>query len=94
MPGSISYSTVRNLDKLGHFLAFFSLSTLLLFAYNFSKPLFTTACVMALFGLAIEVLQRYVPNRIFSMADFSADLLGILLALIMFRMLSDKIVTA
>ncbi len=91
MPGTLNYS-IHNFDKLAHILTFFSLSILLLFAYKFGKPFFTTALVMALFGLAIEVLQRYVPNRVFSMADFAADLLGIALALILFRMLDDIIV--
>ncbi|MGH1537576.1 MAG: VanZ family protein [Gammaproteobacteria bacterium] len=83
--------TISNADKFAHAFAFFVLSMLLLFGYKLSKPLFTSALVMALFGLFIEVLQRFVPNRMFSMVDFVADLLGIALALIFFRMLSNKI---
>jgi len=47
---------------------------------------------MALFGLAIEVLHLYVPRRVFSMYDFAADLLGIMAALIVFRILFSKFV--
>ncbi|MEJ2116128.1 MAG: VanZ family protein [Gammaproteobacteria bacterium] len=93
MPGTLNYS-VHNLDKLAHLLTFFSLSILLLFSYKFAKPFFTTASLMALFGLVIEILQRYVPNRVFSMTDFAADILGIALALILFRILGDKITIA
>ena len=89
IPGSASYS-INNLDKLVHFGAFFILSILLLFAYKFSKPFFTTALVMALFGLAIEVLHLYVPRRVFSMYDFAADLLGIMVALVIYRIICSK----
>jgi len=91
MPGSVSHS-IKNLDKFAHFGAFFLLSILLLFAYKFSKPFFTTALVMALFGLAIEVLHLYVPRRVFSMYDFAADLLGIVVALIIYRMIRNKFI--
>jgi len=90
MPGSVNYS-IQNLDKLAHFGTFFLLSILLLFAYKFNKPFFTTALVMGLFGLGIEVLHLYVPRRVFSMYDFAADLLGIMVALIVFRCLSSKL---
>lgn len=91
IPGSVSHS-IQHLDKLAHFGTFFALSILLLFAYKFSKPFFTTALVMALFGLAIEVLHLYVPRRVFSMYDFAADLLGIMVALIVFRILSSRFI--
>ena len=93
MPTTLNY-TIHNLDKLAHLLTFFSLSILLLFAYKFAKPFFTSALLMALFGLMLELLQRYVPNRVFSMTDFAADILGIALALILFRILGDKITIA
>jgi len=93
MPGAgvISHS-IKNVDKLAHFGAFFLLSLLLLFAYKFSKPFFTTILVMALFGFAIEVLNLYVPRRVFSMYDFAADLLGIIVALIIYQMIHSKFI--
>ena len=88
-PGSISDS-IKNLDKLAHFFTFFLLSVLLLFAYKFSKPFFATALAMALFGLGIEVLHLYVPNRVFSWYDFAADVLGILAAFITYKIIYKK----
>lgn len=90
MPGSVS-SSIQHVDKLEHLVAFFVLSILLLLAYKFSKPLFTTAIIMALFGMGIEVVQVYIPNRIFSMQDFLADIVGIVLALLVYRIFSRKI---
>jgi len=91
MPGAISHS-IKNVDKYAHFGAFFLLSILLLFAYKFSKPFFTTALVMALFGFAIELLHLYVPRRVFSMHDFAADLLGIIVALVIYRIIRSKFI--
>jgi VanZ family protein len=95
IPGSVSHPiySIQHLDKIAHFGTFFVLSILLLFAYKFSKPFFTTALLMALFGLAIEVLHFYVPRRVFSMYDFAADLLGIIVALIVFCILSSRFMT-
>ena len=93
MPGSINHS-IQHLDKFAHFGTFFLLSILMLLAYKLNRPFFTTLLVMAIFGLGIEVLHLYVPRRVFSMYDFAADLLGIMAALILFRILSSKLITA
>lgn len=91
IPGSVTINhSVKHLDKVGHFAAFFLLSILLLFAYKLAKPFLTTALVMAIFGFSIELLHLYVPQRVFSMYDFAADLLGVVVALIIYRMLCRK----
>lgn len=91
MPGSVTIRhSIEHLDKLGHFAAFFILSILLLFAYKLTKPFLTTALIMALFGFSIELLHLYVPRRVFSMYDFAADLLGVVAALIIYRILCSK----
>lgn len=87
-------SSLPHVDKLAHFGTFFLLSILLLFAYKLGRPFLTTVLVMALFGLGIEVLHLYVPGRVFSLYDFAADILGIIAALIVFRMLSGKYITS
>jgi VanZ family protein len=93
MPGSINHS-IQHLDKLAHIGTFFLLSILLLFAYTLSRPFITAALIMTLFGFGIEVLHLYVPRRVFSLYDFAADLLGIMAALIVFRILSSKLIAA
>ncbi|MFK7816119.1 MAG: VanZ family protein [Gammaproteobacteria bacterium] len=91
MPGSVTIRhSIEHLDKLGHFAAFFLLSILLLFAYKLTKPFFTTALIMALFGFSIELLHLYIPRRVFSMYDFAADLLGVVVALIFYRIFCGK----
>jgi VanZ family protein len=83
---------VTSSDKYAHFIAFFVLSVLLLFAYSFSKPFFSTVLFMMLFGLVIEAIQIFVPYRSFSLLDFGADLLGVFIALIIFRLVANKYV--
>ncbi len=91
IPGSVNvHHTIENLDKLAHFSAFFLLSMLLLFAYRLTKPFFTTVLVMAIFGFSIELMHLYVPRRVFSMYDFAADLLGVLVALLIYWMVRSK----
>jgi len=89
-PGSASSPSIQHLDKLVHFAAFFILTSLLLFGYTFRKPLLIPALIMALFGILIEVIQIFVPYRVFSMPDFVTDLFGIMLALLLFRNYSRK----
>jgi len=90
VPGSVGQS-ILHLDKLMHTMAFFVLSILLLLAYRFSKPYVSTAIIMTLFGFAIEVLHLYVPRRVFSLYDLAADLLGIVIALIVYRTLTNYV---
>jgi VanZ family protein len=91
IPGSVTIShSIEHLDKFGHFAAFFLLSILLLFSYKLTKPLLTTAMLMALFGFSIELLHLYVPRRFFSMYDFAADLLGVAVAIIIYQIFCTK----
>ncbi len=86
LPGSVTIRhSIQHLDKLGHFAAFFLLSILLLFSYKLTRPLVTTALLMAVFGFSIELLHLYVPRRFFSMYDFAADLLGVAVALMIYQ---------
>ena len=92
VPGSApAVLKIVNLDKVVHFSTFLLLSTILLFAYAFGKPFIATAFLMTLFGLLIEVVQLYVPNRLFSIYDLVADILGILAALLVYKLIHKKL---
>lgn len=66
-------------DKLNHVLAFFALS--LLADYSFPESRFNVRIVFSLivYGIAIEVLQHFIPYRMFSLFDVTADVIGIAL---------------
>jgi VanZ family protein len=66
-------------DKAGHLLAFFALALLV----DFSWPAtgFRARKVLSLlgYGLAIEVVQYFLPYRSFSLLDLGADAAGLFL---------------
>ena len=64
-------------DKLIHGLMFFVIAFLCSHALG-SKFGFKAVIALALFGLAIEVLQHLLPWRSFSLLDWLADVIGIL----------------
>ncbi|MDX1451438.1 MAG: VanZ family protein [Oleiphilaceae bacterium] len=67
-------------DKLQHFVGFVVMAILAHLAHPKASYLaiFTG---LALFGLAIECVQAYLPHRQFSWWDWLADVLGVLLYL-------------
>ena len=92
VPGSApAVLKIVNLDKVVHFSTFLLLSTIFLFAYTFSKLFIATALLMTLFGLLIEVVQLYIPNRLFSIYDLVADILGVLAALLVYMLIHKKL---
>ena len=72
-------------------MTFFTLSFLLLFAYSFKNPFLITIILMASFGMMIEILHLYVPNRTFSILDFIADISGIFAAIIFYMYLVKRL---
>ena len=64
-------------DKINHVAAFSLLSVLLRGAYRI--PLSKAAWLLLGYGLLIETVQFFIPNRMFSLLDIAADGLGIVL---------------
>ncbi|MFV5214740.1 VanZ family protein [Azonexus caeni] len=85
MPSEIAAVDGFN-DKAKHVFAFFVLATGMLHYWRISWP----AVVVALlgFGIAIEIVQLYVPGRTSSMADVFADMIGIGLGVLGQRLIS------
>ncbi len=88
-PGTAS-KTISELDKIAHFFAFLFLSFLLWSAYKLPKPYITTVLLLGAFGLSIELLQQFVPNRVFSLLDFAADIAGVVVGLVLYKLLGSK----
>ena len=76
--------TISSLDKLIHFFAFLVLSYLLWSAYTLPRPFISSILILSMFGLSIELLQHFVPNRIFSLHDFAADIAGIIAGVVLY----------
>ena len=66
-------------DKLNHIFAFFVLS--LLADFSFPENRFFIGIFLPLmgYGVTIEIIQYFLPYRMFSLFDVTADAVGILL---------------
>ena len=71
-------------DKLNHFLAFSTLAIVGMFGYK--KYTFIIVGLLA-FGIQIEVVQGFIPNREMSLLDIFADSVGILIGLVLHKIL-------
>lgn len=76
-------------DKFNHFFAFFVLFILLSFAQKLSN--LAKFILLLLFGLQIEIIQHFLPNRYFSAFDIFADFVGIMLGFLFLKAINGKI---
>lgn len=73
-------------DKANHFIAFFTLYITLSLGYPKLK-VFKKALILLAFGLQIEIVQYFLPNREFSLLDVFADGVGIVLGIVAVKVL-------
>lgn len=85
MPSEIASVDGFN-DKAKHVFAFFVLATGMLRYWRISWS--AVVVVLLGFGIAIEIVQLYVPGRTSSMADIFADMIGIGLGVLGQRLIS------
>jgi VanZ family protein len=66
-------------DKAGHILAFYTLG--LLADFSWPRSGFRAPKLLSLlgYGLAIEIIQYFLPHRSFSLLDLGADAVGLLI---------------
>tara|TARA_Y100001980_G_C14440934_1_gene227059 strand:- start:110 stop:451 length:342 start_codon:yes stop_codon:yes gene_type:complete len=73
-------------DKISHSIIFFYISILGMLC-NFKIKNFNLLFLVFLFGLLIEMIHYFHPNRYFEFEDLLANLLGIMLARIIYSLL-------
>ena len=72
------------LDKLVHALIYFYLAyTGLLCRFNISRTMIIV--LIFIFGLIIEIIHYYHPYRFFEYLDLLANLIGVTIALLLFK---------
>jgi len=77
---------IDNWDKINHTVAFAALTY---FAHKSYRTAFIKIFLPLLaYGLLIECIQYFIPNRFFSLADIAADVLGIIIIYIFIRYIS------
>ena len=67
-----------NYDKTNHFATFLVLA--LLVDFSFPNSRFNTVKIFSLiaYGFSLEIIQYFLPHRMFSLFDIGADSLGLL----------------
>lgn len=76
-------------DKANHFIAFVTLYLTLSFAYP-KLQVVAKLLLLLIFGLQIEIVQYFLPNREFSLFDVVADGVGIGIGITIHKWLSYK----
>ncbi len=63
-------------DILNHFIAFFVLALFL--DLGFLPKIRNAFIILVCYGLFIEIVQHFLPNRVFDLADVLVDISGVL----------------
>jgi len=79
-----SYPVISDFnDKFSHVFAFLVLAFLADFSYpEYSYNYYKITALFG-YGVSIEIIQYYIPNRQFSFYDMLADLIGLMLYMIL-----------
>lgn len=80
-------------DKANHFIAFFTLYVTLSFAYP-KLEIMKKVLILFVFGIQIEFVQYFLPNREFSLLDVVADSVGIVIGMVVVKVLTNIRLTA
>jgi len=83
-------------DKLNHVAAFFMLAMLTDFSFPETKNRLALLLALLSYGVAIEIIQHFLPWRTFSLLDVAADALGIAcgqMALLFLKKEADDVLT-
>ena len=78
-------------DKTNHLLAFFVLLALLDNGYSFRRFWLRSVLPIFLYGILIECVQYFLPDRFFSLLDIIGDVVGLLLYTAIRPYLKNKI---
>jgi len=76
----LEYPVVSGInDKLNHIFAFFVLSLLADFSFPEKKFFPAIFLLLMTYGLIIEIIQYFLPHRMFSLFDIAGDAMGIVI---------------
>ena len=86
-------------DKVEHFTAYFILEVFLVFSLHFQnkypyikkRPILFSLILLALYAAVDEIHQYFIPGRVADILDWSADVLGGVLAIIITKLFLSKV---
>jgi len=67
----------RYLDKIFHLLSYLWLAMLLMFYLRTNRSFLLVPVLLILLGIALEILQSYIPGRFYSVPDMISNSLGV-----------------
>jgi len=67
----------RYLDKIFHLLSYLWLAMLLALYFRTRKSFLLVPVLLILLGIALEIIQSYIPGRFFSVPDMISNSLGV-----------------
>ena len=75
---ALEFTVVTSIyDKINHFVSFFVLALLLDFSFpNFNFNRFKIILLIT-YGFSLEMIQHFLPHRMFSLLDVVADIVGL-----------------
>lgn len=75
---TLEFTVVSSIyDKINHFVSFFVLALLLDFSFpNFNFNRFKIILLIT-YGFLLEMIQHFLPHRMFSLLDVVADIVGL-----------------
>ena len=74
-------------DKFGHVLAFLYLAFLVDYSFPTSRFNLSKILPLLFYGIVIEVIQHFLPHRMFSLFDLLADGVGVVIYALLFQIL-------
>lgn len=77
-------------DKFKHSFAFFTLYILFSLSYE-KQTIFSKSLLLIIYGILIECIQYFIPNRYFSFLDVVADIVGIFIGIVIYNKMYRKI---
>lgn len=93
----INFLNIKHIDKLVHFLFYFSLSITLSSSFfkhsalNINRIFLITIFISLSYGLLMEILQYYVAiHRSAELYDFIANTIGCIFGVILFNTLKNR----
>ncbi len=66
-------------DKFGHVLAFLYLALLVDYSFPASRFNLLKVMLLLLYGVVIELIQYFIPHRMFSLLDLLANGIGVVI---------------
>lgn len=76
----IRYPVIENIhDKVGHVMAFYVLALLADFSFPDTRLNLSKTALLLSYGLFIEIIQYFLPGRMCSLYDLTADALGLMM---------------